>query len=117
MENPTTLTTDDLPSGITLVTIHGDLDSMGKHQIEGSLTNALQSATNKAILNLANVEFVSSAGMAMLLVRGKALQQRGATVVLAGVEERVYESLRLIGFDDLFNFYNTVDDAVAALGG
>lgn len=117
MEDPTSLTAEDLPSGIKLVTIHGELDSMGTHMIEESLTSALQGTASKAVLDLSHVDFISSAGMAMLLVRGKALQQRGAIVVLAGVDERVRESLRLIGFEDLFNFYENRDSAVAALGG
>lgn len=117
MEEPTTLTAEDLPSGIKVVTIHGELDSSGTHMVEEPLTSALQDKTNKCVLNLSHVDFISSAGMAMLLVRGKALQQRGAVVVLAGVDERVRESLRLIGFEDLFRFYDTTDDAVTALGG
>jgi stage II sporulation protein AA (anti-sigma F factor antagonist) len=67
------------------------------------------------LIDLADVSFISSAGMALLLVSGKRLRREGISLVLAAVDGRIYEVLSLAGFQELFNVYKTVEEALTSL--
>ena len=115
MDETTTLSIEQLSANILLISIFGDLDSMGTHQIEDSFANAVNDRAGLFVVDLANVGFVSSAGMAMLLVRGKALKQGGGRMVISGANQRVKDSLALAGFDELFKFFKSIAEAEKAL--
>jgi len=116
MEESTTLSVEQLSSGSILVSIFGDLDSMGTHQVEDAFAAAVNDRAGSFVIDLSNVQFVSSAGMAMLLVRGKALKQGGGRMVIAGANQRVKDSLSLAGFDELFRFFKTIAEADKSMG-
>jgi len=115
MNEPTTITIDQRPSGLKLIHIRGDLDSMGTQMIEEPLSAAITDRTSRVLINLENVGFISSAGMAMLLVKGKMLRRGGGNMYLSSATERVREVLSLAGFAELFNVYPTLDEALSAI--
>ena len=116
MSQETTITTDNsLRDDTTVIHIHGDLDSVGTRMIEEQFAQAISNHSKSIIVSLSDVQFISSAGMAMLLVKGKALRQEGSKMYLAGANERVSEVLSLAGFQDLFTMYPSLDEAAAAL--
>lgn len=84
------------------------------------LAEALEAITNdgryKIVLDLGEVDFMSSAGLRALISAQKECRRynRGE-VVLALVPKRVYDALDLAGFLPLFKFFDNVLDAVGAL--
>lgn len=117
MNEPTTLTVDARPGGLKLIHIHGDLDSMGTQMVEEPMNNAITDRSGKVLIDLKDVSFISSAGMAMLLVKGKMLRRAGGNMYLASASDRVKEVLALAGFNELFSVYTTMDEALVALEG
>lgn len=115
MNDSTQITNEERPSGVTVVTINGDLDSLGTHTVEPEFSRAIRDRNSRILVDLTAVSFISSAGMAMLLVKGKMLRQGGGAMVLSGANERVIEVLSMAGFNELFDIYATRDEALAAL--
>jgi anti-anti-sigma factor len=115
MNEPTTVNVETRPEGLLLIKIHGDLDSMGTQMVDEPLNTAISDRTSRVLIDLSDVGFISSAGMAMLLVKGKTLRRGGGNMYLASATERVREVLALAGFNELFNVYNTTDEAFKAL--
>ena len=115
MNEPTTLTLEERQDGVKVVHIHGDLDSMGTQMIQDSFSNVIGNRSGTVIVNLADVKFISSSGMAMLLVKGKMMRQGGGNLILTAPSERVMDVLRLSGFHELFNIYSTLQEALTAL--
>jgi anti-sigma B factor antagonist len=97
-----------------LLTVSGRIDSSTAPQ----LTEALEGVTNdgryKIVLDMADLEYMSSAGFRALLSSQRTCKRynRGE-IVLASVPERVREALELAGFTELFK---TFPDAVEAVG-
>jgi len=117
MQDKTTMNIETHPSGVTIVRFAGDLDSLGTHTVQKSFESALTTRGLRVVVDLQQVEFISSAGMAMLLVRGKTLRQGGGRLAIAGANHRVSEVLSLAGFHELFEVYPTIDAAVQATVG
>lgn len=115
MKEPTSLTVEDRPSGLKIIHIYGDLDSMGARAIEEDLAEALPPAPLRVLVDLGGVRFISSAGLALLLVEAKMLRRSGGSLSLAAPTAHVLEVLSLAGFHELLDIYPTLEVALAAL--
>lgn len=94
----------------------GRIDSATAPKVAEALEAITNDGRYKIVLDLENVDFMSSAGLRALISAQKECRRynRGE-VVLAVVPKRVYDALDLAGFLPLFKFYDSVIDAVGAL--
>ncbi len=67
------------------------------------------------ILDLGNLEFVDSAGLGVLVGIYKRVMQRGQRVAIARVQPYVARVMRVIKLDRVFESYEDVPSALAAL--
>lgn len=97
-----------------LVTVKGRIDSSTAPQLTETLEGITGGGRYKVVLEMAGLEFMSSAGFRALLASQRVCKRynRGE-IVLAVVPERVQEALELAGFTELFKTY---EDTVEAVG-
>lgn len=97
-----------------MVVVNGRIDSSTAPQLAEALEGITGNGRYKIVLDMSNLEFMSSAGFRALLSSQRVCKRynRGE-IVLAVVPQRVQESLELAGFTELFK---TFDDAVEAVG-
>lgn len=69
------------------------------------------------ILDLAEVRFIDSSGLGVILGRYKKLSQKGGRVVVVGMSSQVRKVFELSGMFRIIDEAATVDDALAALAG
>jgi anti-anti-sigma factor len=67
------------------------------------------------VLDLANVEMLSSTMLGKLITVEKLLEERGAKVALCRVPEKICELLKVVKLDQYFPVYADVPSALAAL--
>jgi anti-anti-sigma factor len=72
---------------------------------------------NQIIVDLADVGYFGSAFITFLLRCHLMVKNRGSELVLAGVNKEIRELLRTTALDTLWALYDSVNEAVAALGG
>lgn len=85
-------------SGETLnVNIKGDLNVKTSPILEEELKNSI-SGVKELILDFANVEYISSAGLRVLLAMEKTMRRQGGKMKLQYVNAAVKEIIRLAGF-------------------
>jgi anti-sigma B factor antagonist len=97
-----------------LITIKGRVDSSTASQMAQALETANESGKYKLVVDMAGLEYMSSAGFRALLAaqRNSKKYNRGE-VVLVNVPDRIREALELAGFTELFK---TFDDTLTAVG-
>lgn len=97
-----------------LVKATGRVDSDTAPQLEEAFNAINEAGRFKIALDMSDVEFISSAGLRVLIQTQKTCKRwnRGQ-VVLARVPDRIYEVLDMVGIVPLFQFF---DDATAAVG-
>ena len=99
-----------------LVKVSGRIDSSTAPQLAKNLDEITDAGRFKIVLDLEEVEFMSSAGLRVLIGTQKtAKRYNRGEVVLAGVPRRIYDALELAGFVPLFKFYDNVLDAVGSI--
>ena len=99
---------------VQVVDLAGNLDSRGAGDIGDQLVEIAQASAKQVLLNLAKVEFVSSAGLRIILRAAKLLQNRDGELKICSAVEGVREVMETSGFDSLLKLYNTEKEAFAA---
>lgn len=97
-----------------VISAEGRVDSYTAPKLSEAFESVLDSGRYRIVFNLEGLEYMSSAGLGVLINAQKTCKRynRGE-VVLAKVPERIYEALELAGFIPLFKFF---DDITAAVG-
>jgi anti-sigma B factor antagonist len=96
-----------------VVTIHGDLDMMTSPRLDDCLTDA-QSTHQRVILDLADVDFLDTSALAVIVGHWKKLEAAGGMLALAGARYRYTKTLWITGLADKLALYETVADALEA---
>lgn len=99
---------------VEVITIAGRIDSSNAAEFDGALRDALNKGRNNLVLDMARLEYMSSAGLRAMVAALKAARNGGGNVVIAQPNERIVDTLKLVGFQSLFTQYGNVLDAVDA---
>ena len=96
-----------------LVEVSGRVDSATAPQLGEAMDAITDSGRYKIVFDLTNVEYMSSAGLRILISTQKTCKRynRGE-IVLACIPQRVYDALDLAGFIPLFTISDDVTEAV-----
>lgn len=85
--------------GVVFLMPDGRLDAVGAPEIAASGTKIIQEGAKKLLLDMANVPYISSAGLRSLLVLAKAMKTAGGKLVLCSLAASVQEVMTISGFD------------------
>lgn len=97
-----------------MITIKGRVDSATAPQLTQALEAANDGGKYKLVVNMKDLEYMSSAGFrALLAAQRNCKRYNRGEVVLAAVPDRIREALELAGFTELFK---TFDDSLLAVG-
>jgi anti-sigma B factor antagonist len=99
--------------GISIVDLEGRLDTNTSTEAEKALIALLDGGANKILLNFGGLDFVSSAGLRIVLATAKKLKASGGELRLCSLNEIVQEIFDISGFSTLLNVHKDLD---AALG-
>ena len=80
----------------------GRIDTLTAPVFEKELNELLNNATTELVLDMAKVEYVSSAGLRVILKMQKIMMNLGQ-MKLVGVNETVMEVFEITGFSDILN--------------
>src|SRR4051794_5445689 len=101
-------------NGITIVVLVGRIDVKGALEIHrGFLEISL--TKDKVIVDLPNVDYLTSLGMRTLVMTAKSLWQRGGKLVLVNPQGEVDTALRYTGLDHIITFASALADALALI--
>jgi len=99
---------------VELITVKGRVDSVEAVRLAKALESASRRRKHKIVVDMSEVEYMSSAGFRALgdAQRNSQRHQRGE-VVLARVPSSIYEALELVGFTEYFHIEDSVPAALA----
>ena len=80
---------------IALVPVEGDLDVTTVPRVRDTVDTLISSGCRRVILNMAGVQYVDSAGMALLFREIRSMRQAGGLLSLINVSDRVLRTLRI----------------------
>src|ERR1700679_4312830 len=101
-------------AGIDVVEIEGSIDSKTAPDLQESILGII-AGTDKIILDLTKVSFVSSAGLRVLLMVYRQLKTKDGKVVLVGVSDEIKDVMFMTGFITFFAIDETVEQAITKI--
>jgi len=104
-----------LAAGTAVVTPKGRIDAITSPQLERMLRGPLEAAQRFVLVDLAQVTYISSSGLRVLLVTAKELGQRDGSLILCCAQPRVGRVLSMAGFAEILAIFDTRDAALQAM--
>lgn len=103
--------------GILIIGISGQVDSATGPVLGDKLDALIEAGHLHLVLDLSDVPYMSSAGLRVLSIALKAVRvpEMNGDMCLAGLSKTVAHAFRISGFNQVFDIYDTVSEAVAAL--
>ena len=98
----------------TVVGVGGELDFDTAPELDDFLQQVAGRGDTRVVLDFADVSFMDSAGLGVLIVWFKELQGRGGRLCVAAVQDLVAYVLRVSAVDQVLDVYDTVEAAEAA---
>jgi len=103
-----------LPSGFVVLEPIGRLESKTSPDLDKKVVALLAAGERKFVVDLAGIEYVSSAGLRVLLMLAKKLSGGAGRLALCGLNPPVREVFEIAGLGTLLALYPTRDAALAA---
>ncbi len=100
---------------VDIVSVTGRIDSATAPEFDNALKGLLERGRKKIVLDFTKLDYMSSAGLRAMLSALKAVKNGGGNLVLVNVNERVRDTLILVGFQSLFLQFNDIVDAVDSI--
>ncbi len=99
-------------NGVEIFSVKGSLDSNTSPEFETRIYAALESGQRKLILNLEDLEYISSAGIRVMLKTTKDLKRMDGNIVLCDLQDYVREVFDIAGFDGYLNIEKNLEAAM-----
>lgn len=104
---------DERSGDVLILHLNGRLDSSTSPEFEKRLLDRIDSGERRLVLEFAGLDYVSSAGLRILLMAAKRLRQATGTLVLCGLKPPIREVLEVSGFLPILNVCEDQAQAVA----
>lgn len=97
---------------VTLVEASGRIDSMTANEFGAALINVIDEGAARIVLDLSQVDYMSSAGLRELVAALKRVKRISGDMRIANPSPRVSEIMEMAGLDTIFLIFATQLEAV-----
>ena len=106
---------EDSVGDVLVLEVKGRIDSSTAPALGDKLSDTLGTPARRLVVDLRQLEYISSAGFRILLLAAKRAEQAGSRFVLCGLSGKVRQLFDLGGFLDLFPISASREDGIAAV--
>ncbi len=102
-------------ASITIIALSGQLDAHTAPEFERFLEDVVRDdGKRRLVLDFHGMEYISSAGLGVLMGLIEEVRAAGGDMKLAALPEKIYHVLDLLGFPMVFQIFPTIVEAEAA---
>ncbi|MDZ4122430.1 MAG: STAS domain-containing protein [Candidatus Cloacimonadaceae bacterium] len=101
--------------GVNILSLNGKLDAMTSSILDNALAPVLSSETPKIIIDFADLSYVSSAGLRVLLKTAKQLQTIQGRLVLCNMKDFIREVFDISGFSSILTICESCEKALVKI--
>jgi anti-sigma B factor antagonist len=99
---------------VDIVVVKGRLDAGSSEKAEEQINRVLDAGGRSLLVNLCDLDYISSSGLRVLLAALKRLKKDGGTLRIACAQPQILEVFTMAGFHRIFSLF---PDEAAALAG
>jgi len=104
----------DAKQHLSSISIFGDLDGNTSPKLLKEIESLIEQGTLNIILDLTQIEFISSSGIGVIAVSSKELSQKNGKIMIVCDNGKVLSLFDITNLSKVITIYKTLDDAVAS---
>jgi anti-sigma B factor antagonist len=97
-----------------VVTVSGEVDVATAPRLRSQLVSLVGDGERRIICDLEGVDFLDSTGLGVLVGVLKRVRTHGGELIMVCTQRRLLKVFEITGLTRVFEFFDTVDEAVAA---
>lgn len=97
------------------VSPNGRLDATTAPVLQERLVGLIEAGNHRMLLDFSGLDYVSSAGLRVVLIAAKRLKAASGRLVLCGMKPHIKEVFDIAGFSSMLSIYSTREEAAASL--
>lgn len=98
---------------VAVVAVAGQINSANAAEIEARLLEQIEQGERRCVLDLGKLDYISSAGLRVVLVLAKRLKENQGRLALCNLQPHVREVFDISGFLAILNVTDNRDQALA----
>ena len=98
-----------------IVDVEGRVDGTNAMDFQTALEGAIQPSDQGVVMDMGELQYISSAGLRVILLIAKSLQKQNAKLLGCSLSESVREIFAISGFDKIVPVHDSRTDALKAL--
>ena len=102
-------------SSATIISVKGRIDAMTSPDFENYLSNLLKQEKNNLIINLGELEYISSAGLRVILSVAKTVKANQGNLLFCGLQGSAKEIFEISGFCSILQVLDTEEEALTKI--
>ena len=106
---------EDRKADALILALSGKLDATTAKTFEEKILAVIDSGTQRLVLDLSQLEYVSSSGLRVLLLAAKRLRGTDGKIVLCALKDQIRQVFDLAGFSSILPIYGSRDEAIKGL--
>ena len=95
-----------------VVSVKGRMDAVTAPEFEKNVIDWISKGEKTFLVNLGELDYISSAGLRSILALAKKLKEREGKIVLAGLKGPVEEVFKISGFASMFKIFDSEESAL-----
>ncbi len=99
-------------NGIAFLAFNGRLDGSSATEAEQAVKSILENENNRLLFDFANLEYLSSAGLRVVLGAAKEIKRRDGKFVLCALNAYVKEVFEVSGFGEIIPIADSVEAGI-----
>jgi len=107
--------TQSQKESLVILGLKGKLDASTSNSLEEKLLSLIEGGDKQLMVDFSHLDYISSAGLRVLLMTAKRLKNANGKIVLCALKENVREVFDLAGFSTIFSIYPSQQEACQAL--
>jgi anti-anti-sigma factor len=95
-----------------VIRLDGSLDTNTSAHAQAHFDAVLSSGPSRIVVDFGGLDYISSAGLRVLLVTSKRLRKTGGDLRVCAMNDMAEEVFEISGFSTLFQTFDTVEEAL-----
>lgn len=102
----------DQVGDVTIVRVKGKIDALTGPDLEALIVKTINGNGKKVLIDLKNVDYVSSAGLKVLLHSIKTVEKKSGRMIICSPQKQVKEVFVISGLDRFFDLVETENESL-----
>jgi anti-sigma B factor antagonist len=103
-------------ASVSVFRLNGHLDAQTVRQLESHYESTTGRAQYKWIVDLSQLDYISSAGLGSFVGVLSELRSHGGDILFTGLSPKMLKIFKVLGFTRIFRVYESEQDALQAFG-